>query len=136
MFARWKNGKRDKDVWLDSLTRGSELHDLYAGHAASVPRRRAPAGSKERRCLAADRSQRRASANSSAKCRAATAQILGEGDPGNSWPMSNCFVDAESEDATTSTPIGFEVSFGRPLEDDGEPLAQAEAVGRSISERG
>ena len=23
-------GERDKDIWLDPLTRGSELHDLYA----------------------------------------------------------------------------------------------------------
>ena len=24
------DGERDKDIWLDPLTRGSELHDLYA----------------------------------------------------------------------------------------------------------
>ena len=24
------DGERDKDVWLDPLTRGSELHDIYA----------------------------------------------------------------------------------------------------------
>jgi ATP-dependent helicase/nuclease subunit B len=37
------------------------------------------------------------------------------------------FLDAESEDSP-STSIGFEVSFGRPLDGDDEPLARPEAV--------
>jgi ATP-dependent helicase/nuclease subunit B len=58
---------------------------------------------------------------------AATAEIL-ERESKEFLADVELFVDAESESNTTSTPIGFEVSFGRPLEDDGEPLAQAEAV--------
>ena len=30
------DGERDKDVWLDPLTRGSELHDLYARSCAAA----------------------------------------------------------------------------------------------------
>src|SRR5437868_15328597 len=37
------------------------------------------------------------------------------------------FLEAESSDST-SIPIGFEVSFGRPLDDDSESLARSEAV--------
>ena len=37
------------------------------------------------------------------------------------------FLDAEI-DETQSTPVGLEVSFGRPLDDDEEPLARAEPV--------
>ena len=44
--------ERDKDVWLDPLTRGSELHDRLCGaaapHAATTNRR----PEQERRCLA------------------------------------------------------------------------------------
>ena len=35
---------------------------------------------------------------------------------------------AEECKPSTATPIGFEVSFGRPLDDDDEPLARAEPV--------
>ena len=37
------------------------------------------------------------------------------------------FLEAEIEDAATDA-VGFEVSFGRPLDDDDEPLARAEPV--------
>ena len=41
--------------------------------------------------------------------------------------MCSYFSTQKSNDST-STPIGFEVSFGRPLDDDNEPLARPEAV--------
>ena len=118
--------ERDKDVWLDPLTRGSELHDLYA-----VVLRRCR---DERR--RPDRKKDGAWLRSLAEARlrelerempAATAEIL-ERESKEFLADVELFVEAESEDDTTSTPIGFEVSFGRPLEDDDEPLAQAEAV--------
>ena len=37
------------------------------------------------------------------------------------------FLDAEIEE-TQSTPVGLEVSFGRPLGDDEDPLARAEPI--------
>ena len=44
------------------------------------------------------------------------------------------FLDAESADSP-STPIGFEVSFGRPLDhDDNEPLARSEPVEVSLGD--
>ncbi len=43
------------------------------------------------------------------------------------------FFEAESQ-PSTSTPIGFEVSFGRPLEDSVEALARPEAVEIDLGE--
>ena len=117
--------ERDKDAWLDPLTRGSELHDLYA----QVLRRCRDEGRRP------DRKTDGEWVRSLAEVRlrelerempAPTAEIL-ERESKEFLADVELFLDAESEDAT-STPIGFEVSFGRPLEDDSEPLAQAEAV--------
>jgi len=117
--------ERDKDAWLDPLTRGSELHDLFA----QVLRR---CRDERRR---ADRKKDGAWVRSLAEARlrelqrempASTAEIL-ERESKEFLADVDLFLDEESGNAT-STPIGFEVSFGRPLDDDVEPLAQAEAV--------
>jgi RecB family exonuclease len=117
--------ERDRDAWLDPLTRGSELHDLYA----LVLRR----CRDERRRL--DRKKDGAWLKALAEARLSelqrempspTAEIL-DRESKEFLADIELFLDAESG-VVTSTPIGFEVSFGRPLEDDGEPLAQAEAV--------
>ena len=51
--------ERDKDVWLDPLTRGSELHDVYAALLRRTrDENRRP--SEGRRCVAAARSHRHA----------------------------------------------------------------------------
>jgi ATP-dependent helicase/nuclease subunit B len=57
---------------------------------------------------------------------AATVEIL-EGESKDFLADVELFLEAESSNST-STPIGVEVSFGRPLEDDSEPLARSEAV--------
>jgi ATP-dependent helicase/nuclease subunit B len=57
---------------------------------------------------------------------AATAEIL-ERETRDYLADVELFLEAECAGGT-STPIGFEVSFGRPLEDGLEPLARAEPV--------
>ena len=43
------DGERDKDVWLDPLTRGSELHDIYAALLRRCRDAR-PSSRREERC--------------------------------------------------------------------------------------
>jgi ATP-dependent helicase/nuclease subunit B len=115
----------DKDGWLDPLTRGAELHDVYA----LVLRRcrdenRRPDRRKDAtwlRSLAETRLR-----NLEREMPPPTAEIL-ERESKEFLADVELFLEAECEHAT-STPIGFEVSFGRALEDDCEPLATAEAV--------
>jgi ATP-dependent helicase/DNAse subunit B len=108
-----------------AVTRGGELHDLYA--------------SLLRRCRDADR---RASEKQDgewlkgiAQARltelhrempAATTEIL-ERETKDFLADLALFLEAECEESASS-PIAFEVSFGRPLEDALEPLARAEPV--------
>jgi ATP-dependent helicase/nuclease subunit B len=116
--------ERDRDSWLDPLTRGSELHDLYA----AVLRR---ARDENRRVSEADgawliaRTEKRL-AELNEEMPATTSQIF-ERESKDFLADVELFLDAES-DNSTSTPIGFEVSFGRPLDGDSEPLASANPV--------
>jgi ATP-dependent helicase/nuclease subunit B len=117
--------ERDKDVWLDPLTRGSELHDLYAALL-----RRARDGNRrpdknDAAWLMTRAEERLAALNE--EMPAATTEIL-ERESKEFLADVELFVDAEASNSS-STPIGFEVSFGRPLDDDNEePLARSEPV--------
>ena len=119
------NGERDKDVWLDPLTRGSELHDIYAALL--------------RRCRAegrrADLKKDRAWLTTLAKetlerlnreMPPATVEIL-ERETRDFLADVELFLEGEC-DETDSESIGFEVSFGRPLGEGEEELARAEPV--------
>ena len=116
--------ERDRDVWLDPLTRGSELHDLYAALLRTVPRREAPADAEgcrlaaEVRAGAADGAQRGDAGGDAGDPRARV-----EGLPGRRRAVPRGRGRRRGHHA-----VGFEVSFGRPLEDDEEPLARAEPV--------
>jgi RecB family exonuclease len=118
--------ERDKDMWLDPLTRGSELHDLYA----LLLRR---CRDEHRR---PDQKQDGAWLKSLAEARLqelrremppATTEIL-DRESRDFLADVELFVEAECANGASTMPIGFEVSFGRPLEEDGEPLARAEPV--------
>jgi ATP-dependent helicase/nuclease subunit B len=118
--------ERDRDVWLDPLTRGAELHDLYA----SVLRR----CRDENRRL--DRKIDGAWLKSRGEARlkelhgempAATPEIL-DRESKEFLADLDLFIEAECDSSDTRTPIAFEVSFGRPLDDDEEPLARAEPI--------
>jgi len=118
--------ERDKDVWLDALTRGSELHALYA--------------TLLRRCREADRDvdlvkdsdwlKQVADARLRELCDEmppATVEIF-ERESRDFLADVELFVRGESE-GLINKGIGFEVSFGRPLSpDDAEPLASAAPV--------
>lgn len=117
-------GERDKDIWLDPLTRGSELHDLYAALLRRVrdENRRANKGDGTwLLALAQDRLR-----NLNEEMPAATVEIF-EGETKDFLADVQLFLQAESADSA-STPIGLEVSFGRPLEDENEQLARPEPV--------
>jgi RecB family exonuclease len=118
---------RDKDVWLDPLTRGSELHELYA----SLLRRcrdqeRRPDEKKDGPWLRVLAQARLTELHRAMP--AATSEIL-ERESKEFVADLDLFLEAECDPKRTGTPIGFEVSFGRPLDDgEAEPLARAEAV--------
>ena len=117
-------GERDKDIWLDPLTRGSELHDLYATLLRRVRDEDRRPTKKDGTWLIAFAQERLRKLNE--EMPAATVEIF-ERESRDFQADVQLFLDAESEDSP-STSIGFEVSFGRPLDDDNEPLARPEAV--------
>jgi RecB family exonuclease len=119
------DGERDKDVWLDPLTRGSELHDIYA---ALLRRCRADGRSADMAkdgawltTLAMDTLDRL-----NREMPPATTEIL-ERESRDFLADVDLFLDGECT-ATGSEPIAFEVSFGRPLGEGEEELARAEPV--------
>src|SRR4029453_11531807 len=98
--------ERDKDVWIDPLTRGSELPGLYA----ALLRRRRDANRRPNKSdgawLTALAQQRLATLNQ--EMPAATAEIF-ERESKEFLADVELFFEAESA-ASKSTPIGFEVS--------------------------
>ena len=117
--------ERDKDLWLDPLTRGAELHDLYAAllrrsrHENRRPNESDAVWLKE---LAQDRLKE---LNEEMP---ASAKEIFDRESKDFLADVKLFLEAESAESN-STPIAFEVSFGRPLDDDdNEPLARSEPV--------
>jgi ATP-dependent helicase/DNAse subunit B len=116
--------ERDKDVWLDPLTRGSELHAVYARllrRTRDENRRPVKGDGAWLLALAQERLARLHQ-----EMPAATLEIL-ERETQDFLADVELFLDAEI-DETQSTPVGLEVSFGRPLGDDEDPLARPEPI--------
>lgn len=118
-------GERDKDVWLDPSTKGTELHALYASvHRRCRDAGRRPDLEKDGAWLtklaqgALDRLNR--------EMPPATAEILAR-ESADFLADVELFLEGECE-PSSSEPIGFEVSFGRPLGKEEEALARAEPV--------
>ena len=116
--------ERDRDVWLDPLTRGSELHDVYAALLRKVRDEKRRPTLKDAAWLLKYAQDRLDRLND--EMPAATPEIL-ERETKDFLDDVRLFVEAEVEDETT-TAIGLEVSFGRPLDGDAEPLARPEPV--------
>jgi ATP-dependent helicase/nuclease subunit B len=117
---------RDKDVWLDPLTRGSELHDLYALLLRRCrAENRRPDRDKDGPWLTA--LTRKRLADLQREMPAATPEIL-QRESEEFLADVDLFLEAECQGTSTRTPVAFEVSFGRPLDDADEPLARPEAV--------
>ena len=116
--------ERDKDVWLDPLTRGSELHDLYAALLRRARDGNRRPNAEDKAWLIARTQTRLRELNE--EIPAATPEIF-ERESKDFVADVELFLEAEA-DNSDSTPIGFEVSFGRPLQDGSEPLARPEPV--------
>jgi ATP-dependent helicase/nuclease subunit B len=121
---------RDRDVWLDPLTRGAELHDLYA---LALRRCR-----DENRGVNLDRDLLWLRAQAEKRLRvlheempAASDEILTR-ESAEFLDDVELFLRAEAEREAGRTPVAFEVSFGRPLGGDEEPLAREEPVEISL----
>jgi RecB family exonuclease len=115
---------RDRDIWLDPLTRGSELHELYAALLRRTRDENRPPNKEDGTWLTALAKERLGKLNE--EMPAPTVEIL-EGESKDFLADVELFLQTESGNLT-STPIGVEVSFGRPLDNDREPLARSEAV--------
>jgi ATP-dependent helicase/nuclease subunit B len=118
--------ERDRDVWLSPLVRGAELHDVYA----ALLRRcrddnRRPDPGRDGAWLRA-LAQRRLDLLQE-EMPAATAEIL-ERESRDFHDDVDLFLKQEASRPASVVPVAFEVSFGRPLQGDPEPMARAEPV--------
>jgi ATP-dependent helicase/nuclease subunit B len=118
--------ERDKDIWLDALTRGSELHDLYARLLRRCRQdKRAVDVNKDASWLKQAAEVRLRELRD--EMPPATLEIF-ERESREFLADIELFVRGE-QDGVTNEGIGFEVSFGRPLDaDDAESLASAEPI--------
>ena len=110
--------ERDKDVWLDPLTRGSELHDLYAALLRRVRDAGRAVGPDDAAWLREVASARLQQIH--LEMPAATDEVLAR-ETREFLADVELFVEAEARDQS-ATAVGLEVSFGRPLDEESEPL--------------
>jgi ATP-dependent helicase/nuclease subunit B len=119
------DNERDRDTWLDPLTRGSALHDVYAALLIrSRDAHRRPTLSDDRDWLL-QYAQHVLDALAQ-EMPAASAELL-DRETRDFLADVELFLDGEV-DAPASEAVGLEVSFGRPLGDDEDPLARDEPV--------
>ncbi len=139
--------ERLEDRWLDALTRGSELHDLYAAVMRRLREDPQATGTEEQRCGSFARHQ-------DWLRRRATARL--EELRGQMPPPSEAVFDREHHDLlydlelflrfeldqTDRRPIAFEVAFGLPgggpaeaTDDQAESLARAEPIQIRLGEQ-
>jgi ATP-dependent helicase/DNAse subunit B len=116
--------EREKDIWLEPLTRGSELHALYATLLRRTRDENRRPNKDDRAWLTAHAREQLERLNE--EMPASTIEIL-HSESKDFLADVELFLEAEC-DNSRSTPIGIEVSFGRPLDDDSEPLARPEAI--------
>lgn len=116
--------ERDKDVWLDPLTRGSELHAVYADLLRRTRDENRRPSKDDGPWLRALTQERLTQLHE--EMPAATSEIL-ERETQDFLADVELFLEAEVEE-TRATAVGLEVSFGRPLDEDEDPLARAEPV--------
>jgi len=120
--------ERDRDVWLDPLTRGSQLHDVYAALLRRIRGENRRPTLEDAAWLLKYAQDRLAKLHEETP--APTPEIL-ERETKDFLDDVQLFVEAEVEDRNT-TPVGLEVSFGRPLDGSEEPLARSEPVAISL----
>jgi CRISPR/Cas system-associated exonuclease Cas4 (RecB family) len=120
-------GERDSDMWLDPMLRGTELHDLYAAMLAKIrDEKRKPSLVQDWPWLL-DRTRNRLDVLRHEM--PPPSEEVFERESQDFVADVELFLKAECEVKAGRTPIGFEVSFGRPLDDEAsEPLARAEPI--------
>jgi len=122
-----EEGRADDDRWLDGATKGTELHELFARIMRHVR------AGKRRPNLKIDRERLRGWGRERLdELRAAMPPPSEEVFARESREFLedlDAFIDAECAGEHGTDPIGFEVTFGFPLDDEDEgeePLASAE----------
>ncbi|MEO8678621.1 MAG: PD-(D/E)XK nuclease family protein [Vicinamibacterales bacterium] len=124
-LAAVDDGSREQDVWLDPLTRGSLMHELFA----RMMRR---CRDEQRRLTLKDDldwsySAGRDALNELRVKMPPPSQEVFEGEQKGVLDDLLLFVTAEDASDPARTAVAFEVSFGRPGGGE-EPLAQAEPI--------
>jgi ATP-dependent helicase/nuclease subunit B len=119
------DGAREQDLWLDPMTRGSLMHELFATFMRRCrdENRQMSATADMEWCLTRGR-------EALDKLKAEMpppSQEVYEREVGGVLDDLSLFVHAEAARDKSRQPLGFEVSFGRPGEAD-EPLRQAEPI--------
>lgn len=120
-----EDDRSDEDVWLDAATRGGELHDLFARIMRAIR------AEKRKPNLAVDRPRLREMGQERLD------ELRVEMPPPSDEVFAresreflddlDAFIEAECDGLHGALPLGFEISFGFPLEsDEEEPLASAE----------
>ena len=131
-----EEAEQDHDVWLDPLTRGSELHDLYAAMMRKVR--------DETRRIDSDGDRTWLHARAEKRLEALRTEIpppsvgVFERERKAFLFDLDLFLDLERA-SKGRTPVAFEVGFGLPVEttDDGEsvePLAREEPLEISLAD--
>ena len=120
-------GERDSDVWLDPMLRGTELHALYAATLSRIrDENRRPSLQIDWPWLL-DRTINRL--NRLRHEMPPPSDDVFERESQDFVADVELFLRAECEIEEGRTPTGFEVSFGRVLDEDSrEPLARAEPI--------
>lgn len=120
------DGEREHDSWLDPLTRGSELHDLYALLLRRCRSERRPPNIAndldwflQRGRDALDRLRKDMPPSSDEVFDREHREFLAD---------LKLFVEAECQCDKVRTPVGLEVSFGKGGDGSEEPLDQAEPI--------
>jgi len=122
-----REDEQERDEWLDALTRGSLLHDLYAQMMRHLRAKKVQPNPARHLPWLKERAD------------AALAVLRDEMPPPSEEVFNRerddiyrdleVFLKAEKKTADTGvTPIGFEVGFAGRGDDNDEPLSQAEAV--------
>ena len=122
------SGRRKTTRWLDPATKGhGAARPVRARHAAR-PRARSGSPTWPRTCRACGAGASSGSTTCAPRCRRHPTRCS-RASGASSWTISMRSSTAECEGRHGQRPVGFEVRFGFPLEDDEEePLASAEPV--------
>jgi len=117
--------QKDQDVWLDPLTRGGELHDLFAGFMRRMRDEGREIDGRNDRAWLRARAEKRLD-ELRAEMPPPSEEVF-DRESRDLLADVEQFFDAELEREASRVPVGFEVGFGM-ADAQGEALNQAEPV--------